>query len=135
MFDFAWSELMIIGVVTLVVVGPKDLPFVLRTVGRWIGKARAMAREFRSNVDVMIREAELHDVQRRLTDMSTIDHLVGIENSFDVACYPTSAGVDPDKKPPHERNDRADDTPSTSTPLIGNPSGQLQDGSVQEHRA
>ena len=95
MLDFAWSELMVIGVVTLVVVGPKDLPFVLRTAGRWMGKARAMAREFRSNVDVMIREAELPDVQRRLTDMSTIDHVVGSETSFDINPYPAPSIADP----------------------------------------
>jgi sec-independent protein translocase protein TatB len=96
MLDFAWSELMIIGVVTLVVVGPKDLPFVLRTAGRWMGKARAMAREFQNNVDDMIREAELHEVHKQIADMSKINPLAGIETSFDVNPYPAPALSDPE---------------------------------------
>jgi sec-independent protein translocase protein TatB len=96
MLDFAWSELMIIGVVTLVVVGPKDLPFVLRTAGRWMGKARAMAREFQNNVDDMIREAELHEVHKQIADMSKINPLAGIENSLNVNPYPAPAIADPD---------------------------------------
>ena len=95
MLDFAWSELMVIGVVTLVVVGPKDLPFVLRTAGRWMGKARAMAREFQNNVDDMIREAELHEVHKQIADMSKINPLAGIETSFDINPYPAPSIADP----------------------------------------
>ncbi|HKW55395.1 MAG TPA: Sec-independent protein translocase protein TatB, partial [Stellaceae bacterium] len=64
MFDFAWSELAVIAVIALVVIGPKDLPRVMRTVGLWMGKARAIAREFQSSLDQMIRESELEEMRK-----------------------------------------------------------------------
>jgi len=66
MFDFAWSELALIAVVALVVIGPKDLPRVLKVVGYWVRKARGVAREFQGSIDQMIREAELEDVKKNL---------------------------------------------------------------------
>lgn len=65
MFDIGWSELLIVAVVALVVIGPKDLPAVMRTVGQWIGRARGMARHFQSGVDAMIREAELEEMEKK----------------------------------------------------------------------
>lgn len=65
MFDIGYSELLLIGVVTLLVVGPKDLPRVLRTVGQWIGRGRSMARHFRSGIDNMIRESELEEMNKQ----------------------------------------------------------------------
>jgi len=66
MFDIGWPELFIIGVVVLLVVGPKDLPRVLRTVGHYAGKAKAITREFRGHVDDMIRDSELEDVRDQI---------------------------------------------------------------------
>ena len=65
MFDVGYSELLIIGIVALVVIGPKDLPRVMRTVGHWVGRARGMARHFRAGVDTMMREAELEEMERK----------------------------------------------------------------------
>jgi len=65
MFDVGYSELLIIGIVALVVIGPKDLPRVMRTVGQWVGRAKGMARHFRAGVDTMIREAELEDMEKK----------------------------------------------------------------------
>lgn len=64
MFDVGYSELLVIAVVALVVIGPKDLPKVMRTVGNWVGRARGMARHFRSGVDAMMREAELEEMEK-----------------------------------------------------------------------
>ena len=64
MFDIAPTELLIVALVALVVIGPKDLPKVMRTVGNWVGKARGMARHFRSGIDTMIREAELEEMEK-----------------------------------------------------------------------
>ena len=65
MFDIAPTELLIVAVVALVVIGPKDLPGVMRTVGHWVGRARGMARHFRSGIDTMIREAELEEMEKK----------------------------------------------------------------------
>lgn len=65
MFDIAPTELLLVGLVALVVIGPKDLPKVMRAVGRWAGRARGMARHFRSGLDTMIREAELEEMEKK----------------------------------------------------------------------
>jgi len=64
MFDIGWSEMAVVALVALLVIGPKELPNTLRMVGRWTRKARALTREFRSGFDEMIREAELEDVRK-----------------------------------------------------------------------
>ena len=65
MFDIGYSELLVIAIVALVVIGPKDLPRVMRTVGQWVGRARGMARHFRSGIDTMMREAELEEMEKK----------------------------------------------------------------------
>ena len=66
MFDIAWSELALIGAVALVVIGPKDLPKVMRVMGQWTRKARLLAGEFQNNFDEMVRQADLDDVRRQV---------------------------------------------------------------------
>src|SRR5919112_897475 len=65
MFDIGYTELLVIAIVALVVIGPKDLPRVMRTVGHWVGRARGMARHFRSGLDTMMREAELEEMEKK----------------------------------------------------------------------
>ncbi|WP_374943309.1 Sec-independent protein translocase protein TatB [Sphingomonas sp.] len=65
MFDIAPSELLLVAFVALVVIGPKDLPKAMRVVGYWVGKARGVARQFRSGFDSMVREAELEEMEKR----------------------------------------------------------------------
>jgi sec-independent protein translocase protein TatB len=72
-FDIGWPELMLIGVVALVVIGPKDLPAALRVAGFWVRKARMMSREFQSSVEQMIREAELDEMQKELKKATEFD--------------------------------------------------------------
>jgi sec-independent protein translocase protein TatB len=71
MFDIGWSELVVIGVVALIAIGPKELPGVLRMVGQWMGKARRMAGEFQSQFQEAMREAEIADVKKQFDDVST----------------------------------------------------------------
>jgi sec-independent protein translocase protein TatB len=73
LFDLSMTELMLIGVVALVVIGPKDLPKALRVAGFWVKKARTLSREFQSSVDQMIREAELDEMRQELKKASEID--------------------------------------------------------------
>jgi len=64
MFDIGWSELLIIGVMALIVVGPKDLPALLRTLGRYIGIIRRQASEFRTQFDDVLRETEIDQIRK-----------------------------------------------------------------------
>lgn len=65
MLDFNLAELMVVAVVALLVIGPKDLPKAMRFVGQWVGKARGVARQFRSGFDAMVREAELAEMEKK----------------------------------------------------------------------
>jgi sec-independent protein translocase protein TatB len=65
MFDVAPTELLLVIVVALVVIGPKDLPKAMRFVGKWVGKARGMVRHFRAGLDTMMREAELEELEKQ----------------------------------------------------------------------
>lgn len=69
MFDIAWSEMVLIGAVALVVIGPKDLPKALRTVGQTIGRVRRMASEFQGQFNDAMREAELADLKKQVEDV------------------------------------------------------------------
>jgi sec-independent protein translocase protein TatB len=71
MFDISWGELLLIGVVALVFIGPKELPTVLRTVGQWMGKLRRMASEFQSQFHEAMREAEMSDLKKQVDEMTT----------------------------------------------------------------
>ena len=62
MFDIGWPEILVVAVLTLLVVGPRDLPVVLRTVGKYVGKLRALGRDFSKILDDAAREADLEDV-------------------------------------------------------------------------
>ena len=85
MFD-SWSEVLVIALVALVVIGPKDLPKVLRTVGKWVGKAKALSYEFKRHVDDMVRESELDEVRQQI-ERATSNPDAYVENT-----------IDPDKK-------------------------------------
>ena len=65
MFDIGASELLVIVIVAIIVIGPKELPLALRTAGRWIGKIRRASTHFRTGLDAMIREAELEEMDRK----------------------------------------------------------------------
>lgn len=65
MFDIGIGELLVIVIVAVVVIGPKDLPLAMRTAGRWIGKMRRMSAHFRSGIDAMVREAELEEMEKK----------------------------------------------------------------------
>ena len=65
MFGIDSSELLLIALVALVVIGPKDLPKAMRVVGYWVGRARGVARQFRTGFDNMVREAELEEMEKK----------------------------------------------------------------------
>ena len=71
MFDIGWSELLLIGVVALIAIGPKELPGALRTLGQWMAKVRRMASEFQNQFHEAMREAELADLKKEVDEMAT----------------------------------------------------------------
>jgi|SRR6185312_7517942 len=125
MFDFSWSELALIGVVALVVIGPKDLPRVMRTVGLWVGKARTIAREFQSSLDQMIRESELDEMRKSVEQASNVNLAREIERTIDPAGE-LQKSLDPPSSP------AAATTSEPSSPAIAAPapSAPAPDGSA-----
>src|ERR1700746_3184186 len=95
LLDFGWSELMLIGIVALVFIGPKDLPKALRVAGYWVRKARTLSREFQSSIDQMIRESELEESHKQLRKASEFD----IEKEFKNTVDPTGSLAESMKPP------------------------------------
>jgi sec-independent protein translocase protein TatB len=85
MFDVAPTEFMLVAVIALLVIGPKELPRVLRMIGQWVGKARGIARQFRSGFDEMMRESELAEMEKKWAE----------ENAKIMAEFPKEEAVQP----------------------------------------
>jgi sec-independent protein translocase protein TatB len=84
MFDIGWSELVLIGVVALIVIGPKELPGVLRAVGQWSAKIRRMAAEFQGQFQEALREAEVADLKKQVDEINDTARSIG---RFDPLTY------------------------------------------------
>jgi sec-independent protein translocase protein TatB len=92
MFDLSWSELLLIGVVALIFIGPKELPGVLRTLGQWMAKIRRMAGDFQNQFHDAMREAELADLKKEVDEMaahaanySNFDPLADVRKEMETA--------------------------------------------------
>jgi sec-independent protein translocase protein TatB len=99
LFDLGWSEILLIGTVALVFIGPKDLPKVMRVAGYWARKARTLSREFQSSIDQMIREAELEEVRQDLKKAAEFD----LDKEFHNTVDPTGSFSE-SLKPPELRS-------------------------------
>ena len=111
MLDIGYPELLLIAVVALVVIGPNDLPRVMWTVGHWVGRARGMARHFRSGMDAMIREAELEEMEKKWSaeNERIMREFPTVPAADPVDALPpptTPASPDPDPAPPPPAEDR-----------------------------
>jgi sec-independent protein translocase protein TatB len=110
MFDIGWSELVIVGVVALIVIGPKELPGVLRMAGQWIGKVRRMASDFQGQFNEAMREAEMADLKKQVDEFadstrdltSEFDPLKSMEDSFDDPLAEADAAAAADVGSPEE---------------------------------
>lgn len=83
MLDIGWSEMAVIALIALVVIGPKDLPQAMRTAAKWVRKARGLAREFQSGIDDMIREAELDDARKAIEQTRSFNVDEALEETVD----------------------------------------------------
>jgi sec-independent protein translocase protein TatB len=123
MFDIGWSELVVIAVVALIAIGPKELPGVLRMVGQWMGKARKMAAEFQGQFQEAMREAEMADLKKSFDEvkdaatgftsgnvMTSLEKDVGNALRIDDIDKPAAASDTPALDPPASKGD----TPATS---------------------
>ena len=95
LFDLSMTELMLIAVIALVVIGPKDLPRALRVAGFWVKKARTLSREFQSSVEQMVREAELDEMRQELNKATQID----LDSEFRHTVDPTGSLAESLKPP------------------------------------
>jgi sec-independent protein translocase protein TatB len=83
MLDIGWTEMIVVVLVLILVVGPKDLPKVVRTVGQWTAKARRMSREFTSSLEEIGRETEINDLRRDLNNIGSGASMTSLENHID----------------------------------------------------
>ena len=100
MFDFAWSEIALIGVVALVLIGPKDMPVAIRAVAGVVKKARRMAAEFQGHVDEMVRDTELAEVRQQINEIRNFDFRGEFERAVDGDGSLKRAFDDPFTAPP-----------------------------------
>ena len=117
--DLSWSHILLLLVVALVVVGPKDLPRLMREVGRWAGKARAMADQFRKSFDEMARQSELDELRREIDELRTMRPIADAQRHVSEAILP------PDlmSQPP-----MADDVPPAPEPAPETTPEQVPEG-------
>ena len=102
MFEVGWTEMLVIAIVMIVVVGPKDLPNMLRTMGRMAAKARGMANDFRRQFDEALKEAELDDVKKSVDELRGLNPMTQVRkqlNPFEKAAADLRAGVENTMKP------------------------------------
>ena len=108
MLDIAWSELLLIAIVALVVIGPKDLPQALRVVGQWMARARLLAQEFQSHLDDMMREADVEKMKKEFRDMTRVPEFEKLEGDLMRGDLGAEARA-PDAAPPGAVPDAAPD--------------------------
>jgi sec-independent protein translocase protein TatB len=98
MFDISWSEFLLIGVVALVFIGPKELPAVMRTIGQWTRRLRSMAADFQNQFQEAIREAEMADLKKQVDEMTQgvkdYDPLKDVKSDFEVAATEVKTAVE-----------------------------------------
>ncbi|MBB6424738.1 Sec-independent protein translocase protein TatB [Sphingopyxis sp. JAI128] len=108
MFDVAPTELLLVVAVALVVIGPKDLPKAMRFVGKWMGKARGMARHFRAGLDTMMREAELEELEKQWRE----------QNEAIMREFPRIDGPDAVAASTPVKAEKADETPEPQAAAV-----------------
>jgi len=117
-FDIAWSELALIAAVALIVIGPKDLPRVMRNLGQWTRRARAMAAEFQRNLDDMMREAELDEIRKEVEKVSPTQFKESLEKLVDAKGIEEAVKIDPDKPAATPEPTPAPEPAATAAPEV-----------------
>lgn len=121
MFDMGWSELLLVAVLAIVFVGPKDLPKLMRTLGQYAAKMRGMAREFQNSFEDLARETELDDLRKEVANLrdtamkplSNLDHAMNMDQAIKTAETPPEAAASDDVASPETA---PSDDPTKGTP-------------------
>lgn len=119
MFDIGWTEMLVIAVVMIVVVGPKDLPRMLRTFGKTTAKLRAMAGDFQRQFNDALKEAELDDVKKSVDSLRSLNPAAEIKkqlNPFEKAAADVRAGLDAAMKPAADSSGEAAEPSDKAVP-------------------
>ena len=117
MFDLSWSHILIVLIVALVVVGPKDLPRLMRIIGRWVAKARAMADQFRKSFDEMARQSELDELRQEIEALRAQRPLADIQTALHQSILPPDPAPSAIETPKSEDSgERAEMVGSSETP-------------------
>ena len=95
MLDVGWPELLMIAAVAIIVVGPKDLPKMLRSLGQWMSKARSMAREFQRGFDEMAKETELAELRKGIEDLKVNNPIAEAKRELEGTIESTKKAVNP----------------------------------------
>jgi sec-independent protein translocase protein TatB len=114
MFDFSWGELLIIGMVALIAIGPKELPGVLRGIGHWMGKVRRMASDFQDQFKEAMREAEVADLKKQF-DEASAKASSAFTNPLETAHREVEAALGSEPKTSDQTADRTADAPAVAT--------------------
>ena len=96
--DLSWSHMLLVLIVALVVVGPKDLPKLMRKMGQWTAKARGMADQFRRSFDEMARQSELDELRKELEDLKHERPLADVDQKMSAMLSPPAVSLEPDVK-------------------------------------
>lgn len=119
MFDIGWSELLIIGIVALIAIGPKELPGVLRAMGHWVGKVRRMASDFQDQFREAMREAEVADLKRQFDEASA--KATSFTNPLETAQKEVEKAFNPEPAPAAENAPSPSIADQSSPAAIGEP--------------
>ena len=118
MFDVGFDEMLVIAIVAIIVIGPKDLPMALRTIGRWVAKMRRVSGHFRSGIETMIREAELEEMEKKWREQN--EAIVNAHPHPAVEAASAEAAL-----PPPASNSEAPARQAESRQGLGEPEPQL----------
>jgi sec-independent protein translocase protein TatB len=119
MFDIGWGEFFLIGVVALIVVGPKELPGLFRTAGQWTGKARGMAREFQRSLEQAANESGMNEVSQSLKSIEGVNLRSPTKAARNLAAKAMTPSESPETKPePAAEPAPVASAPATSAPVI-----------------
>jgi sec-independent protein translocase protein TatB len=132
--DLSWSHILLLMVVALVVVGPKDLPRLMQKLGRWTAKARNLADQFRNSFDEMARQSELDELRKEIDALRNAKPLAGTQQAIEDALKIPDISLSPKAKPEEAVPETAvpPETPKSETPPPAAPPAEVPPPSPEE---